>query len=93
MDPGTHLAVLLILMVVFGGIVGAIAQSRGHNFWLFFAIGGLLSPLIGILCALLIPAPAGGGRRVRRRAPPGRGTARGRTAGTGTQRRVPPTRR
>lgn len=44
----------IMIIIVFGGITGAIASSNGHNFWLFFIIGALISPLLGIILAFVI---------------------------------------
>jgi hypothetical protein len=71
MDPGTYLLCLLIVIALFGVISGAVAQARGHNFWLFFVLGALISPLLALILAFVIPPPKvrARRRRVRRRGP------------------------
>ncbi len=66
----------VLILVVFGGITGAVASSMGHKFWPFFFIGALISPLLGIILCFVIK-PAARSRRVtrsRRRRPVNKGT-------------------
>lgn len=68
------LIVILVLGVIaiFGIIPGMIASSRGHNFWAFFFLSILISPILAVLLAFIVPAPA----RPARRRTGGRGRAR-----------------
>jgi phosphotransferase system glucose/maltose/N-acetylglucosamine-specific IIC component len=95
MDPQTYLFIVLILTGIFGTITGAVASARGHNFWLFFVVGALVSPVVGIVLAFVIPARAktssrsGRRRHVVRSTKTSRSTKTGRTTG---QRRTEPDR-
>jgi len=93
MDPQTYLIIVLVLTAIFGAITGAVASSRGHNFWLFFIVGALVSPVVGIVLAFVIPARAktssrsGRRRQVVRSTKTGRSTKTSRT--TGQRRSLP----
>jgi hypothetical protein len=71
MGAGVMLIVIIMVWIAFGLIPGYIAQSRGHSFFLFFLLGFLVSPLIAIIVALVIPR--GEGQQSRRRVPASRG--------------------
>lgn len=76
--------VVLVLLAVFGLISGLVAQSRGHSFILFFLLGALISPLLAIILAFVLPKKQTARRRIVRGKP---GIA-GRPA-TGAYRKVP----
>lgn len=45
---------IFILWLVFAGLVGALASSRGRSGFGFFLLSALLSPLVGLVIVLVI---------------------------------------
>lgn len=45
-----------ILWFLFSMIVGAVASAKGHSGFLFFLLALLLSPLLGLIIALVLPS-------------------------------------
>ena len=60
---------VIAILGLFGGITGAVASARGHNFWAFFFLGALISPVLGIILTFIISPPqrGRGTRRLTRR--------------------------
>lgn len=47
--------ILLIFWLILCGVVAYVASGRGHSGLLFFLVSMVLSPLVGLILALVIP--------------------------------------
>lgn len=67
--PPLQLMLLILVMLIWIGpsiLVGVFATSKGRSGWGFFALSVCLSPLTGVIAALLVPRDE---QRLRARAP------------------------
>ncbi|WP_319412174.1 SHOCT domain-containing protein [uncultured Cohaesibacter sp.] len=48
--------IIIFAWILFALIPGFVASSRGNSFFLFFLLSILLSPLVGLIIALLVPS-------------------------------------
>ncbi len=49
------MVILLLFWFILCGVVAYVASNRGHSGLLFFLVSMVLSPLVGLILALVIP--------------------------------------